>query len=547
MRGCLAASVLFCRRLVNQVARGLTPAARLTMLVAVAAGARGVADDLPPELIPYRVSIATDFEDAPEFPPAFRERACEDVRRLLAQTVGERWSVAIEPRDLPSDLAAIVPGGVPVPRREPAADATPGFPDDASPDKYFFVTARSDGPGYAVSAREWDRSADTLGPVRSGSAVTRDDVPRAMASALLSAFRPIALVGQVDEQSASLQVRASDIPTPHPATAAVGPGDLFTVVLRRLDRDGALTEVRPVPYTYLEVTNAEDGRTTAAIRSALRSPLAGRRGRVEAWAVAAPAAAQVTRLTVVRREDGVPLSGRVVEVRSKPATPGKEEPAAERTLLTDRSGSVVIPAEPKRPLVWLTVRSGDATLMRLPLAPGVDREVSLPLGDDQRRIDAESRIAIVTGELIETVAKRATLLVKARTAARAGRYEEADAALAEAAKLPDAAAFRRRLASVGTPAADAAEKAGDRLAAARIRALGRKAAGLVDRYLNPEALRTTHEEVEELKRTDPDLSPPPTAPPNPSAAAPQETAPQPPEQSPATRPATPAAPAGPGF
>jgi hypothetical protein len=511
-----------------------------------------LADDLPVSLVPYSVSIAIDFEDAPDFPPAFRKRAQEDVQRLLARTVGERWSLTLAGRDLPSDLAAITPGAVPIPRREPATGATLGFPDNGSPDKYFFVTTRGSGPGYIVSAREWDRLTDTLGPIRAGAAITREDISRGIVSALLAAFRPVALVGRtVDEQSASLEVRAAHIPAPDPAAAKLAPGSLFTVVLRRLDRDGVLTEVRPVPYTYLEVTKADGGATTAALRSALRRPLAGRRGRVEAWAVAAPATTEFTRLTVTRREDGVPLSGRIVEIRPQPATPGKEEAPPERSILTDRSGSVVIPADPKRPLVWLTVRSGDATLMRMPLAPGVEREVALPLGDDQRRIDAESRIAIVTGDLIETVAKRATLLAKARTGARAGRYAEADAALIDAAKLPDAVAFRRRLAAVEAPAAEAAQKGGDRMAAARIRALGRKAAGLVDRYLNPEALRTTHEEVEELKRTDPDLSPPPSVPADAPAvtqpAPPQETAPKPPRQNPAPKPAAPASPTGPRF
>ena len=96
------------------------------------------------------------------------------------------------------------------------------------------------------------------------------------------------------------------------------------------------------------------------------------------------------------------------------------------------------------------------------------------------------------------------MLAKARAGARSGRYDDADAALAEAKTLPGAATFRRRIAAVATPASKAAEEAGDRLAAARIEALGRKASGLVDQYLKADALNATIEEVEELKRTDPD-------------------------------------------
>jgi hypothetical protein len=208
-------------------------------------------------------------------------------------------------------------------------------------------------------------------------------------------------------------------------------------------------------------------------------------------------------LTIVRREDGVPLAGRIVEIRNEPFQPGKEEQKPAETLLTDRSGSVTLAVAPDRSVAWITVKSGDATLMRLPVAPGLERSVTLPLGDDQRRLGAEGRLSILTGELIETVAKRATLLASARNNARAGRYVEADDAVVQAEKLPTAEAFRRRIAAVEAPAAKAAEDDGDRLSAARIRALGRKASSLVDRYLNPDPLRATREEVEELKRTDP--------------------------------------------
>ena len=319
-----------------------------------------------------------------------------------------------------------------------------------------------------------------------------------------AAFRPVARIDSAEDESLTqLVLRASGIPTPDPTWSALAPETIFAPVLRRRDRDGLLADVSPVPYTFLQKTEDESPAVTAVVHSALRSPLGVRRGRVDAWAIATGSAGRSTRLTLVRREDGVPLSGRVVEVRSKPPVPGQPETPAEATLLSDRSGSVTIELSEETPLLWLTIKSGDATLLRLPMAPGVEPAVTLPLGDDQRRLDTEGRLAILTGELVETVAKRATLLAKARAGARSARYADADAALAEAAKLPDAADYRRRLAGIETPAAKAADDEGDRLAASRIRALGRKTATLIDRYLNPDALRAVREEVEEFKRIDP--------------------------------------------
>jgi hypothetical protein len=491
---------------------------------------------LPPELTPYRVALAIDVENSPEFAGPFGEQIREQVRRLIGHTIGERWSLSDAPAP-PGDLDALTVDSVPVPRREAADGAARGLPEESAPDKTIFASVRRDGPGYVASAREWDRLTDTLGPVRTSPAVTRDDIPRAVVRSLLAAFRPVASIGRGDAASAALTFRAGGIPTPDPAAGAVEMGALFTAVLRRFDRDGTLAEVRPVPLTLIRVPRATGGTATAEIDSALRSPLGARRGRIEAWAIAAPVAVGATRLTITRQDDGVPLAGRVVEVRSQSFTPGKEEKAPEQTLLTDRSGSIMFPADPKRPLLWLTVRSGDATLARLPLAPGVESVVMLPLGDDQRRLDAEARLSILTGDLIEAVAKRATLLARARASARAGQYAAAETALAEAAKLPDAAAFRRRLAAVETPAAKAAEEARDRLAAARIRALGRQAGGLIDRYLNPDALRATREEVEELKRTDPDAPAAPAGQARPSLKPKPEPAAPEPSSKPAVPPA----------
>jgi hypothetical protein len=378
------------------------------------------------------------------------------------------------------------------------------FPSSNAPDKIFVAVVAADGARYSVAAREWDRLTDTMSPLRWESASTRDGIAATVVAALQQVFRPVAEVGSAEDSAVALTFRAAGIPTPEPAAGEIPRGTLFAGHLRRFDRDGKLEEVRPVPYTLLEVTGATGSGAKADVHSALRSAFGSRRGRVEAWAVAMPKAAGATRLTLTRKADGVPLSGREIEVRSVPFKPGHEQPPPEATLLTDRSGTVTLPADPKRPLVWLTVRSGDAVLIRLPVAPGVEPEMSLELGDDALRIDAEGRLAILAGELIEVVAKRATLLAKARSSGRAGRYDEAEGALAEAVRLPDAAEFRRRLAAIEAPSAKAAEDAGDRLAAARIRALGRKSADLISRYLNPDVLRATREEVEELKRTDPD-------------------------------------------
>lgn len=466
-------------------------------------------ENLPPELQPYRVSLAIGFEDAPVFSMPFRERFVRELHSLVDRTLGERWELTVvETAGLPRDaatLSRLTVTEIPVARQEATDERPVGFPLESAPDKFLLGTIAAAGPDFTIAVREWDRLTDSLGPLRTATVTTRDRIITAMVASLISVFRPVAMIGEAEDTSVPLSLRAAWIPTPDPDVGSLPVGTLFIPHLRGFDRDGRLDQVRPVPYTLLSLAESDDDRTDVAeVQTALRSPLGSRRGRIEAWAVAAPPLGESTRLKLIRRDDEVPLAGRIVEVRSTPLTPGEKPPPAEATLLTDRSGSVTLPADPERPIVWLTIRSGTAVLMRIPLVPGLERELIVPLGDDVRRLDAEGRLAILTGELVETVAKRATLLAKARAGARAGRYDDADAALAEARTLPSAAAFRRRIAAVATPAAKAADEAGDRLAAARIQALGRKATGLVEQYLKADALTATIEEVEELKRTDPD-------------------------------------------
>ncbi len=436
-------------------------------------------EEVPVQLRPYDVTLAIEFARGPAFATDFRKRVVDDVRSLVRRTIGERWQ------------ATVAEGSA----------AGPSEPGDTAKRIEVFVERR--GAEYVFSSREWDGVTATWNSPQALSFPRRAEFEEQIVAAALRAFRPLAMIVSSDEGHAVLRLQASEIPTPDPGAARIAEGTLFVPFLRKFDRDGQFVETREVPYTLLRLGQAVEGIPSAEVLSALRSPLGGRRGTVEGWAIATSASHPATRLTIVRREDEVPLAGRIVEIRNEPFQPGQDDPPPIASLLTDRSGSVTLPLRQNATVDWLTIKSGDATLMRLPIAPGIEEHVTLPLGDDQRRLDAEGRLAILTGELIEIVAKRATLIATARNSARAGEYDKADAAIATAETLPDAATFRRRLAAVETPAAKAAEDEGDRLSAARIRALGRKAIGLVDRYLNADALRAAREEVEELKRTDP--------------------------------------------
>lgn len=464
-------------------------------------------NEQPIEYSPYSIQLQIGFESSPLFPASYRSSVARDCRSLIERTIGETWSIrGIESSTTgrPEEwVSALNLASLPIERAGPNGGTLFGFPASLNPDKIFFASIAAAGPRFRVTVKEWDRLTDSFGPHCEKEAIERNGVARALHEAILTAYRPIAEVDVVDD-SVHLRVKAGAIPSPDRAASTVEQGALFKPLFRQFDREGALIEIRPVPFTFFEVRSFTGSTAAVDVHSALRSPVGSRRGLVEAWAIAAPAIADETVIQLENREVSLPLAGRRVEVRNSPFVPGEDETAPKSVLLSDRSGTVVLKRSEDEKLYWLTIKSSDVALMRLPVAPGVDPSIVVPLGDDQRRRDAEGRLSILTSELIETVAKRATLLATARSRARTGRYEEAEEALNQAAKLPAAPEFRRRIAAIETPAVVEAEKAGDRVVAARIRVLGRKANDLIARYLNPDALHATREEVEELKRTDPD-------------------------------------------
>lgn len=124
-----------------------------------------------------------------------------------------------------------------------------------------------------------------------------------------------------------------------------------------------------------------------------------------------------TRLKLVVAKNGQrPLAGMFVDVRSTlPDQPEKAAgPPDRQELLSDRRGTVIIPADPRRPLRLLEIRSGSAILARRPFVPGVDAEVTLDLVDDEVRLNTQRDVDLLRVQLIETVARRAALIFRTR-------------------------------------------------------------------------------------------------------------------------------------
>jgi hypothetical protein len=248
--------------------------------------------------------------------------------------------------------------------------------------------------------------------------------------------------------------------------------------------------------------------------SGLRAPISSRRHRLLPLALGINDRGAETRLTLVTRAPArKPLAGVEVELTTAlPARPATEEPAGESppeppdrklpTLITDRNGKVMLPAEfaaGNRP-IWLYVRSGQVLLARVPYLPGLRASEVIELPDDSLQLEVEGDIALLQAKLVDTVARRAVLMAQAKSRAKAGQFDASAAALAALDAMPKAPKFVDDLNLIRINRTKAARARRDKSTEERIRKLCSETGELVTNYLDETKLTEVRDEIRELRR-----------------------------------------------
>ncbi|HUG93078.1 MAG TPA: hypothetical protein VML55_19715 [Planctomycetaceae bacterium] len=455
--------------------------------------------ELPLEKRPYRVRIAFAFAAHPSLTADFRRRVLEDVRRLADRTAGQVWELTVEEsRTLrPADRRGL--------ERLDAAQLG-AAPADESPQQSFFIAVRLAGARYELAARRWDRMTAQLGPIAASATFDRRDVGASAVRLVEELFRPVLAVERLDEDSGKLHLRlqAGDLAAvaddAGPLKRQVAPGDVLAPLFRYRDKQGVVQRVQFLPWTYLVVESVERSEVVCEIVAGIRVPLgASRRKSVESLAVAVRPSFAETRLTVLPQvQPARPLVGHYVTVAPKRFE--KDEPMdGVLRLVTDRSGVARVPADPERALIWLYISSGSNLLARVPFVPGVEAEATIEVPDDSLRLQVEGEVAQLKGELVDTVAKRFTLLSRARLFARQKDVARVQEQMAALDALPAMAHFQQQLNVIRVPAVEAARRRNDRVALRRIERLCSETADLIRRYLDPDKARQVREEIEELR------------------------------------------------
>ncbi len=446
------------------------------------------------EMRPYRVLARITFADRESLDAGFRVRALRTIERRMAGVYGPLWDLTLQ-----DDVSRAALGSMELDRLT-AEQLTEQY-TSTDWDKVLLVCVERSGAGFELAGCEWDHSSQMLGPVVRGRVSDRRQIPEQISQLLVDLFRPLARIDAADETFAELRVRGGELISPEVPLALIHEGDFLVPVFRYLDRDKSVRQIQSVPWTYLQVEAVNRSRLGCRIESPFPAPISGARRRVELVALQVRPRFPATELTL---EPRVPphsaMVGFRVEVFRERPVAGEEWPE-HLSLMSDRRGTVTVPADPTDPLRFLYVFSGDAVLAQTPFLPGVEERATLQLPDDSPRLSVEGALVQIQGDLIDLVARRTVQMARAISLAKRGEdWDSVDQLMTDLGQEPPASQFRSRIIAAREPALAQARRNRDRSAEKRIGKMCRELEELIDKYLDPAKLRDVRIEVEEYRK-----------------------------------------------
>jgi hypothetical protein len=444
---------------------------------------------IPWELRPYVIELPVSFVSDPALTATARTVFLQSLRQRLTDDLGRMWELNLseatgESLTSPEHLGIITADEV---KTRWAAPET---------DKVILLVVGRSGNDREFSVREWDVSSRNLGPVVTGTSSDRRLDVITAGNVVRNAFRSLVMIDAVEGQSTKLRVRAGELLPPDSSAAQLVVGDLVAPFYRQLDRKREVRQVSFVPWTLLKVETVERARITARTFSVSRVASATR--RLEALALEVRPWHAETRLKVVPRTNpGNPVAGARVDIVDR--MPTSADPVPDRlTVRTDRNGSFTVPAEPTPQIRYAIINSGQAILARVPFCPGAEREMTINVIDDTPRLAVEGELALLEADLIELVARRQILLVRANGFAKQGKADEAKEIIAELKTLPGTDSIQQRIALVRTAGVESARARKDTVAESRIVKLCTTLLTTAKSHLDEEKFAESLRSLEEL-------------------------------------------------
>ena len=457
----------------------------------------------PLEQRPYRVRISVAFSGSTALLPPFRRQIVDSLRAAVERGYGRMFRADFETNGWISPPSKLGLQRIESPhmleRFRGAFDVNvDGY------DKVFLLTVEADGPRFEICGREWDARSQRLTSVETVDTYQPREVATQAFSLLPRLFRPVLQVESIKPRNVEMRLQGAIFPPVDPALGQLRETDVVIPYFRYADKKDVVRRIQFLPWTYVAIDSASGAYSVGSVISPyFANPLgSGRRRNVQVLATRVRPLAASSRLKMVYQTDeSIPLIG--YNVQLVPKRHYRDEPRKPPvTQFSGRDGYVHIPVDPDEPVVWVYVYSGSALLARVPYVPGISTDETIPLPDDSIRLAVEGEVDLLRGNLIDTVARRATLMALARMADDNAKLKPAqrrtiiDEKFRELYRLPGREDFQTRLATIREPALLQARGLKNKFAERRIQKLCDDTAKLIDHYLDLEPVRKFRSELQ---------------------------------------------------
>ena len=442
--------------------RFLTAVAILVLMLCqpLSANAETESFNRPWDTRPYQVLVWICSLDDPEFAHYEPELSTALMRRAeLADPSAWRVQVSSAPAAWRSQLWAFIQDGVEI-ENLATAEVLSAY------DKLIAICLVNQGGQIGCCVREFDVQTGQWGALLDRACPQSRDLPPMLFSAIRKVFMPLARIDRVaDTGEVFVRARAinacvqSDIDDGSVSAIEdspvwVRPEDRFLPIVRRVDRDGNLAALEPIPFTFLTIDSLTGSRLVCRVHSRQRVPLGGRSSkRAQKLALVIRPPESGTELKLVSRDESArPLSG--YEIFSRPpkrpaddsSNEKKPQQESEFIGLTDWRGIVEVPpSEDGLRLVY--VKRGNRSLMKLPIIPGLYDQVTTKVPDDEARLNAEGIAQGFQIEILNLVAQRQLFQAQINSALKKSDVDTAKQTFQQLQKLESPQDLKIRLAN----------------------------------------------------------------------------------------------------
>lgn len=448
--------------------------------------------EVPWEYSPYQIRVWLGARPSAKVSPQLQEKILHALNELAPLYGGASWRLKAELA--PETIRASVVAALDELTFDQASAASA---DAVKADKLILLSLDEQQGRFVFACRELDCRTRYFGQTLRQDVWQTVLAPRVAADVVARVFQPFVRVESSRGKKATVRVRAGGLVADEQSPSAIRTGDVLQPVIRRNDRRG---EPKPdgievLDLTYLLVRAPQEYLLDCDVYSASRNPLVGRSSStVERVAFRVRPQGTHTMLQLVDRDNPTaPLEGYEMWSKKPLADGDAQANPSVRLGLTDWRGMIDI-EQSDLPLRLIYVKNGAHLLARVPVIPGYHPQATIPLGSDDKRLEAEAFVKGMESTVMDLVARREILAARIRRRIAEKKLDDARALLEEMKTYQTREQLEQMLAT-----REAALATQDKRQQANIDKLLTGTRSLLNKHLSPELLVTLEREVSGLQ------------------------------------------------